>query len=100
MACLHIINRSPYERIALHSCLQHVCAGDGILLIEDAVVASLAGTRYAEQLLALEQVSVYVLAPDLVARGLSQKVTPSILAVDYAGFVDLTVEYAHSQSWL
>ena len=101
MARLHIINKSPFERVALHSCLQYAQAGDGLLLIEDAVVAVVAGTVHAAQLAqAMTDKAVYALSPDLAARGLLDKVIDGVILVDYAGFVDITVEYASTQSWL
>jgi tRNA 2-thiouridine synthesizing protein B len=44
--------------------------------------------------------SVYVLGPDLAARGLDGKAVEGITVVDYAGFVDLTVNHDRTQSWL
>jgi tRNA 2-thiouridine synthesizing protein B len=44
---------------------------------------------------------VYVLGGDLAARGLSEdRMIDGIKTVDYAGFVDLTVENETTQSWL
>lgn len=43
---------------------------------------------------------MYVLADDLEARGIVlQKLVPGINAVDYRGFVELTLENAVIQSW-
>lgn len=102
MSMLHIVNKSPFERNALESCLGHALAGDAILLIEDAVVGAVDGSKITPALqAALNDKSVYVLAPDLKARGMkAERVLPGIQLVDYAGFVDLTVEHATTQSWL
>ncbi|TXH67585.1 MAG: sulfurtransferase complex subunit TusB [Thiothrix sp.] len=101
---LHIVNKSPFERNALKSCLGHTSAGDSILLIEDAVVGALTGTVMAPELQVAMQdqaVAVYALGPDLAARGLSaERVLPGLQVVDYAGFVDLTVANEKTQSWL
>lgn len=104
MAMLHIVNKSPFERNALESCLAHTLAGDTVLLIEDAVIAAVTGTCLAPELqIAMKDrsVAIYALAPDLAARGVStQRILDGIQIVDYAGFVDLTVAHAKTQSWL
>ena len=102
MAMLHIVNKSPFERTAFESCLKHVSVGDSVLMIEDAVVGAVQNTRFAAQLeQALIECSVYVLSGDFAARGLSEKnIISGVIAVDYAGFVDLTVECDTTQSWL
>ena len=102
MAMLHIVNKSPFERAAFESCLKHLSAGDSVLMIEDAVVGAVKNTRFTEQIEeALKDNAVYVLSGDLAARGLSQeRIISGVTAVDYEGFVDLTVECDTTQSWL
>jgi tRNA 2-thiouridine synthesizing protein B len=43
---------------------------------------------------------VYALQPDMDARGVTAKLIDGVTLVDYAGFVDLTVEHSTSHSWL
>jgi len=43
-AMLHLINKSPFERTALDSCLRLAKPGSSILLIEDGVYAALENT--------------------------------------------------------
>ncbi len=101
MTMLHIVNRSPFERVALDSCLKHARAGDSILLIEDAVVGAVKESSFSAKVTsAMTDKSVYVLGADLAARGLADKVMDGITVVDYAGFVDLTVSNDKTQSWL
>ncbi|HPQ95553.1 MAG: sulfurtransferase complex subunit TusB [Thiothrix sp.] len=102
MSMLHIVNKSPFERNALESCLGYALAGDSILLIEDAVVGVVAGNRFAGLLTAaLADRHICVLREDLVARGIpDERVLEGIRLVDYAGFVELTVENDRTQSWL
>lgn len=102
MSMLHIVNKSPFERNALASCLGHALAGDAILLIEDAVVGSINGSVFADQLTsAMVDKKVYVLGADLAARGMQEgRVVEGIQVVDYAGFVDLTADNEKTQSWL
>lgn len=97
---LHIVNKSPAERNALDSCLR-VANGGAILLIEDAVYAATRGNAAEAGLReALGRFKVYALAPDLEARGMSDRVMEGVTTVDYGGFVDLVAEHKNSQSWL
>ncbi len=99
---LHLINKSPFERNALDSCLRLAKSGDSILLIEDAVYAAMEKAAHAEKITGrMEDFSFYVLGPDVAARGLSD--TPlieGISVIDYEGFVDLVAENDVTQSWL
>ena len=99
---LHLINKSPFERNALDSCLRLAKAGSSILLIEDGVYAALANASDPEAIAArIEDISFYVLGPDISARGLSDiPLIEGINVVDYEGFVDLVVEQDVAQSWL
>ena len=102
MAMLHIVNKSPFEKVAFESCLGHACEGDSILMIEDAAVGAVDGTSFSDQVkAAIADKSVYVLGGDLTARGMSEdRVIDGVTVVDYAGFVDLTADNDKTQSWL
>lgn len=99
---LHLINKSPYDRNALDSCLRLAQAGSSVLLIEDGVYAALSKAGSSEVVSKrMEDLTFYVLGPDVSARGLDD--TPlidGINVVDYGGFVDLVVEHDVAQSWL
>jgi tRNA 2-thiouridine synthesizing protein B len=98
---LHIVNKSPYERNALASCLAHALKGGALLLIEDAVYAATRGNAAeASVRRAMQTLPVYALGPDLEARGVQGSVLDGIKVVDYGGFVDLVTEHRTSQSWL
>ncbi len=102
MSVLHIVNKSPYERNSLDACLRLSRDGSAILLIEDGIYAaqknSAAAARLSE---ATGDRKLYVLQPDLDARGISaDQILDSISTVDYDGFVKLTTEYDKVQSWL
>jgi tRNA 2-thiouridine synthesizing protein B len=43
---------------------------------------------------------VYVLQPDVEARGVADRIIEGVLPVDYGGFVDLTTTNKNCQSWL
>ena len=99
---LHIVNKSPFERTALDSCLRLAQVGSSILLIEDGVYAALENAAHAEKITGrMEDFHFYILGPDVAARGLGD--TPLIeglTIVDYEGFVDLVIKHAATQSWL
>lgn len=97
---LHIVNKSPLDRPTLASVVR-VAQSGAVLLIEDGVYAATRGnSAEAEMLQMLATLKVYVLTPDLDARGMSDRVIEGITAVDYAGFVDLVAEHPNCQSWL
>lgn len=99
---LHTVNKSPFERTAVQSCLDHAVDGSAILFIEDAVFAATKGTTIADAVAkAAGRCKVFVLGPDLAARGMGEdKLIDGITVVDYGGFVDLTVEHGAVQAWL
>ena len=99
---LHLINKSPLERTALDSCLRLAKPGSSILLLEDGVYAALVNAACAEKVVsAMEELSFYVLGPDVAARGLNDApLIEGISVVDYEGFVDLVTEHEVTQSWL
>jgi len=99
---LHLINKSPFDRNALDSCLRLATAGSSVLLIEDGVYAAMAKATSAQAVSArMEDLKFYVLGPDVSARGLDDvPLIDGINVVDYGGFVDLVVEHDVAQSWL
>ncbi|MDP6574736.1 MAG: sulfurtransferase complex subunit TusB [Rhodospirillales bacterium] len=99
---LHIVNKSPFERSALDSCLRVAPKGGAILLYEDGVYAACVETTVTDTLKAAAiEYSVFVLGPDLAARGIApDRVIEGIEVVDYGGFVDLVEEHGPVQSWL
>jgi tRNA 2-thiouridine synthesizing protein B len=102
MTVLHTVNKSPYERDSFETCLRLAEKGSSVLLIEDAVYAA-ANDSVASEILvqAMQRVSVYVLGPDLRARGLQQsRLLEGVKKVDYRGFVRLVTEHKGIQSWL
>lgn len=102
MAILHTVNKSPFERNTLDSCLGMAKKGGSILLIEDGVYAAMQDTAVAGKVAeAMKKFSIYVLGPDLKARGIAEDgVIDGIKVVDYHGFVDLTAEHGCVQAWL
>jgi tRNA 2-thiouridine synthesizing protein B len=99
---LHTVNKSPFERDTLDACLGHALPGSVILFIEDGIYAALEGTVHSAKIAkAAKDKKIYVLAPDLAARGMGgAKLVDGVEAVDYARFVDLACECRATQAWL
>jgi len=100
---LHIVNKSPFERNALESCLRLAADGSAVLLIEDGVVAAASNTRFGGMLAdgMKRDLKFFVLSHDAAARGLApERLAPGVETVDYGGFVDLVTSHDTVQSWL
>ena len=98
---LHIVNKSPAQTTALASCLRLAKDGHALLLTEDAVYAATPWMA-ASCGLATEarRLRIFVLRPDVEARGIAGKLIAEAKAVGYDGFVDLVAEHPNNQSWL
>lgn len=96
MMILHIVSASPYSSDALQRCAALFGAEDGILLIEDGVLALSDPDRC---LAPFNGKRIYILQPDAEARGMSADQRPSFAAVDYDGFVSLTTQFTKTVSW-
>jgi tRNA 2-thiouridine synthesizing protein B len=101
-AILHTVNKSPFEKNSLQTCLRLSSPGSHILLIEDGVYAALKGCAVAAEVsAALQDRSVSVLGPDLEARGISgDAIVEGIGVVGYDGFVQLAADSGKVQSWM
>ena len=101
MAMLHTVNKSPFEKDSLTSCLRLSQDGSSILLIEDGIFAALDGTAVSDSVKeAMKTKKVYALQEDINARGMQGKVMDGVEQVDYAGFVNLVTEHDKVQSWV
>ncbi len=102
MSILHTVNKSPFEKNSLESCLRYAKSGSAVLLIEDGIYAALTGTTFEKKVMAaMDELEFYCLTADIKARGFSSaNIIEGITWVDYAGFVDLAVEYDKVQAWL
>lgn len=100
MSILHTVNKSPFQKSDLSSCLAHANSGDAVLLIEDGVYGAISGTQAASQV-ASADASVFVLGGDLAARGISEdKLADGVKIVSYDDFVDMAAEHQAVNSWL
>ena len=102
MTTLHTINKSPYERAAMASCLGHVRVGDAVLMIEDGVFGARKGGAFAKSVVeTVASHAVYALGPDLEARGMkSEDLAAGVQIIGYDGFVDLVANHARVCAWL
>lgn len=98
---LHTVNKSPFNTNSLDSCLSHAKDGSAILLFEDGVYGATKGTQFSSKVEdALKSKKVYALGPDLKARGVQDNLVDGVEVIDYAKFVDLTIEFSGVESWL
>jgi tRNA 2-thiouridine synthesizing protein B len=99
---LHTVNKSPFEKNSLETCLRLADDSSTILLIEDGVYGSLKNSSVSNLVSeALDKVKICVLEPDLKARGLDKNsLITNIEVIDYKEFVKLTVENEQIQNWL
>ena len=101
MAMLHTVNKSPFEKDSLNSCLRLSLDGSSIILIEDGIFAALEGTTFSDSVKdAMKTKKVYALQEDINARGVQGKVMAGVELVDYAGFVNLVTEHDKVESWV
>ncbi len=89
---LHIIKTVS----ALEDALALYSEQDVILLIEDAVYAANPQHQAFSQ---IKHSKVCVLESDIQARGMANRVSPSVTVVNYSGFVALTATYDKSLTW-
>ena len=102
MRTLNLINKSPFERNCLESCLRLANSESSILLIEDGVYAALDNTAKSTLIKSHQtDLNFYVLFNDLDARGLSEMpIIDGVGKVDYDGFVVLVEDHDSVHSWL
>ena len=102
MSTLHTVNKSPFERNSLASCLRVAASGNAVLLLEDGVYAAIKGTEGGQLLEGAQaNLSVYALGPDLKARGIEpDRLVAGVELVGYDGFVDLAASHERVQAWL
>ena len=99
---LHTVNKSPFEKNSLETCLRLAEDNSSILLIEDGVYGALKNTSFESTIISMQKASkFYALGPDLKARGLDKSsLISNIEIIDYKEFVKLTVENNKVQNWL
>ena len=96
---LHIFTRSPFQSQAFNDAAAIISKNDSILLIQDAVIAATIENSPIFQFHDAG-VKIYLLAEDIVARGLQDKLRLDVDVVDYKGFVGLTVGEDTQIKWV
>jgi tRNA 2-thiouridine synthesizing protein B len=102
MAILHTINKSPFDKNSLETCVRLAKKGSSVLFIEDGIYGAMKGTAKSGVVESSKgDLSFYVLGPDLKARGIGEdKLIDGVKVVDYNGFVKLAVDNDKVQAWL
>jgi tRNA 2-thiouridine synthesizing protein B len=96
MGTLHLVNAPPERSDALASCLATVAPGDALLLIEDGVHGALGPHLDARP----ADLALYVLGPDVEARGLEERIDAGTNRIDYAAFVALCTAHDRVVTWI
>ncbi|WP_423839935.1 sulfurtransferase complex subunit TusB [Vibrio mytili] len=89
---LHIIKSVP----AIQDAMAMYSEQDDILLIEDAIYSA---NPQHPAFHYLKKASTFVLESDIQARGMVNRISPSIQIVNYSGFVELTANQDKSLTW-
>lgn len=98
MKTLHVIAHSPFGDERLASCLRLLGAEDALLLCGDAVYALRSGSEPHGTLQAAGLAQrLFALDEDVQARAVGNDLAKT---VDYAGFVELSLQYDKVNSWL
>ncbi|GJL82324.1 MAG: multidrug MFS transporter [marine bacterium B5-7] len=99
---LHTVNKSPFDKNSLKTCLSHSLKDSDILLIEDGVYGAIKDSAMSGDIeKALTDRKIYVLESDIKARGIdSSRLVQGVAIVDYGGFVELAASNDRVQSWL
>ena len=94
---LHTLMTSPYH-CDFTLLLRMLQEGDDVLLLQDGVIAALAGSDRLAQL-AAAPAGLYVLREDVEARGLTAQISTSATTISYTDFVALTVKHPQQMTW-
>ncbi|MGQ8776898.1 sulfurtransferase complex subunit TusB [Serratia sp. NA_112.1] len=94
---LYTLSRSPTQ-CDLPALLRLTTSSDDLLLLQNGVLAGLAGSAHLELLLNAP-ISLYALQDDLEARGLIGYFSHKITVVGYNHFVELTEKHCSQMSW-
>ena len=99
MSTLHVLSHSPFSDTRLASCLRILGSVDALLLCGDAAYGlqpNTAACKLLQENVALQR--LFILEEDLLARHL--ECPQWATAVDYAGFVQLSIQYDKVNTWL
>ncbi|MFC0227827.1 sulfurtransferase complex subunit TusB [Serratia aquatilis] len=94
---LFTLSQSP-SHCDLPALLRLTGEGDDLLLLQDGVLAGLAGSTWLDLLLNAP-ISLYALKNDLEARGLIGYISHNITVIGYTQFVELTERQHNQIAW-
>lgn len=94
---LHTLSHSPYQS-DMDALLRYLRPGDVLVLMQDGVIAALAGTTFVKRIHDLS-IPLYVLRNDAEARGVSEQISCDSIYIDYNQFVRLTVQHSQQLAW-
>lgn len=94
---LYTLSHSP-NQCDLPTLLRLTTAGDVLLLLQDGVLAGMAGSTHLELLLGAP-IILFALQEDLEARGLDGHFSNNITVIGYNYFVKLTEEHRSQMAW-
>lgn len=94
---LFTLSHSP-NQCDLPALLRLTTAGDVLLLLQDGVLAGMAGSTHLELLLGAP-ITLFALQEDLEARGLAGHFSHNITVVGYNHFVELTEKHRSQMAW-
>ncbi|UVM70585.1 sulfurtransferase complex subunit TusB [Pseudomonas alvandae] len=97
MSTLHVLSHSPFGDSRLASCLRILGTHDALLLCGDATYALQPGTAPFATLHA-GGCKVFALTEDAQARALP--IPDWAEAIDYPGFVELSIQHDKVNTWL
>lgn len=94
---LHLIFQSPIDM----AILERIDSGDDVVFLENSVMRILKNGCLSDTLMQLlKQNRLYVLADDIVVRGINaDELVNGIEVIDYSELVKLTVKNPVIQSW-
>ena len=98
MTTLHTINKAPSDTSLWQSCLSAILPGDALLMIENGVYAA-TQTSIIKQLQSINGISLYLLSPDIDARGLTEQIRTEAILVNDQQFVELCCQHTKVVSW-
>lgn len=97
---LHIINKTNFIESQNLSVLQVIKPEDALLFLADGVYLLHKTNPHVEILLShIDSERIFVLEPDVTARGLKDLINNEIKLVDYDDFVVLTEQYHPTMNW-
>jgi tRNA 2-thiouridine synthesizing protein B len=95
---LHTWNKPDHTHPSLQLCKDCMQSGDALLLLEDGVYLLLSEAFHL-WMSNNPALHFFALAPDLTARGISDRIPPALNPVDYSGFVSLSLQHDKVVSW-